>query len=89
MNIQLHIERLVLDGVPLEPGGQRGLQMAVEAELTKLLADGGLNPAFLSGGAVPHMPAPAIHLGRGNNPSQVGTQIAQAVYGGLKSPGVR
>ena len=33
MNVNLHIERLVLDGIPLGPGQRPQLRAAVEAEV--------------------------------------------------------
>ncbi len=45
MNINLHIERLVLDGITLSPGESPLLKAAVEAELTRLLMSGGVRSA--------------------------------------------
>jgi hypothetical protein len=89
MNIRLHIERLVLDGVPLGLDGRRALQAAVEAELTQLLTDGGLSAGLLSGGAVPQLQAEAIQLASDENPARLGTQVAQVVYDGLSNPQAR
>ena len=52
MNIHVHIERLVLDGLPVAPGRGDLVREAVEAELTRLLAEGGLVPGLTSGGAL-------------------------------------
>lgn len=52
MNINLHIERLVLDGISLPPGDRPLLQAAMEAELTRLLASSGLSDELHSGGAL-------------------------------------
>jgi hypothetical protein len=83
MNINLHIERLVLDGVPLAPGGRVLLQAAVEAELTRLLASGGLSDALQSGGALYNVKTTGIQLGSDGSPARLGEQIAGAVYGGI------
>ena len=58
---------------------------AVEAELAQLLSDGGLASTWQSGGAVPGVGAEAIQLASESNPAHIGQQIAQAVYGGLRS----
>lgn len=87
MNVKLHIERLVIDGALLAPGGGRRLQAAVEAELTRLLTDEGVSRAFHSGVATPELrvgPAKASP-----NPTQFGIEIARAVHGGLKNPDKR
>jgi hypothetical protein len=82
MNINLHIERLVLDGVDIAPGQRQLLQASVEAELTRLLADRGLAPGFAQGVALPKLSTNGMQL-TGNNPTQLGQQIAQSVYGGI------
>ncbi len=85
MNIELHIERLVLDGLPIEHSQGPLVQAAVEAELTRLLAENGLASQLQSGGALPHLNANAIQLPPGGRPAQLGQQIAQSVYGGMSN----
>lgn len=82
MNVNLHIERLVLDGISIPPGQRPHLQAAVEGELTRLLTEGGAPSSWPSGGAVPYVAAESIQLGHDSNPKALGSQIAQAVYGG-------
>ena len=53
MNVKLHIDRLVLDGIDLETAQRPVLQAAVEAELGRLLAEGGVGESWAAGGAVP------------------------------------
>jgi len=84
MNITLHIERLVLDGVSLGPGGGQCFLAAVEAELSRLLADGGLGPAFRSGGTVPRVKAAAVSISRKGDPAELGMAIARSLYHGLQ-----
>ena len=83
MNINLHIERLVLDGVDTAPGQRHLLRAAVEAELTRLLSEGGLAQELSGGGALPRIASPAIQLNGGNGPTPLGQKIAGAVYGGI------
>ena len=82
MNIKLHIERLILDGVNIAPSQRHLLQASVETELTRLLTDRGLSPSLAQGPAVPRLSTGGIQL-TGNNPTQIGQQIAQSVYGGI------
>jgi len=82
MNITLHIERLVLDGVPIAPDQRHLLQASVEAELSRLLTNGGLSPTLAQGTAVPWVSTHGIQL-TNNNPTQIGQHIAQSVYGGI------
>lgn len=83
MNIELHIERLILDGFSLTRNERGVVQQSVEAELTRLLANGGLSPTLKAGAALGHMRADPIHLGGGNNPTDLGQQIGQSVYEGI------
>jgi hypothetical protein len=83
MNINLHIERLVLDGVDTAPGQRHLLQGAVETELARLLIEGGLDHQLTGGAALPRIASPAIQLNGGNDPAQLGRTIAGAVYGGI------
>lgn len=57
MNVELHIERLVLTGVALPPGGRAALSRAFGRELTRLIQAGGLPPALLGGTSVPRLTA--------------------------------
>lgn len=84
MNLEVRIERLVLEGIALAPEQRPRVQAALEAELTRLLAEGGLAPALLEGGALPRVPAGHFALAGDGDPVRLGQQIAQAVYGGLK-----
>lgn len=83
MNINLHIERLVLDGVNVEQQQSALLQQAVQTELARLLATGGLSRDFAGGLAVPRISAPNIPLAVDIHPAQLGEQIARSVYGGI------
>jgi hypothetical protein len=81
MNINVHIERVVLDGVPVDQ--PRSLRRALEQELTSRLTEGGLLPELRSGGAMPHVRGGAIELSRRSHPARLGSQIAGAVYRGI------
>ncbi len=81
MNISLHIERLVLDGLPLRDGQGPVLQAALESELSRLLEQHGL--AELPGGAIPQLSVAAIQLSPDAPPAHWGAQIAQSLHAGL------
>jgi hypothetical protein len=83
VNVKLHIDRLVLDGIAVEPGQRPVLQAAVEAELGRLLAEGGVGESWAAGGAVPALKADGFQMSGERNPAQLGRQIAGAVYGGI------
>jgi len=83
MNINLHIERLVLDGVNIAAGEDHMLQSIVASELTRLLTDGGVSSGLVKGAVLPRIAASKIQLNDCNNSTQLGQQIAQSVYGGI------
>jgi len=58
-------------------------QAVIEAELTRLLANGGLNDALQSGGASYNVRPAGIQLAHDGSPARLGEQIARAVYGGI------
>ena len=83
MNINLHIEWLVLDGLPIGHSQGSLVKAAVEAEFTRLLIENGLAPNFQSGGAVPSVKADGIQVTNDGSPVDLGQQIARVVYGGI------
>ena len=83
MNVNLFIERLVLDGINVEPAQRPHLQVAIEAELGRLLAEGGIGVGRAGGGAVPSVTASGFQLAREDSPFQLGQRIARSVYGGI------
>lgn len=82
MKIQVNIERLILEGIDLPAGQPPRLQAAVEAELARLLGARGLSPDLSSGGSLPSLPVQILNYA-GNNPAQLGKQIARSMYSSL------
>jgi hypothetical protein len=95
MNVIVHIERLVLDGLPVTSAQLPLLEAAVEAELVRRLVDGDLVMGIPPGGAlsraaasgqglfVPQLAPGTIHLRTPADARALGGQIAQAVHTGL------
>jgi hypothetical protein len=82
--VRLHIERVVVDGLP----GMRAadLEGAVVAELTRLLLDGGLPPGLGDHRESPageRGVAPAVRVAAGADAGTFGTDVARAVYRSL------
>jgi hypothetical protein len=78
MNVELRIERLVLNGLPLPPGGRDALAGAFGRELTRLIQDGGLSPELLGGTGAPRLTATLGHYA-GPGP-RLGRELARSVY---------
>jgi hypothetical protein len=83
MKINLHIERLILDGLPVTSLQGPQVRAAVEAELARLLAADGLSHELRGGVAVPRVRAGAIQIGKENQPARLGQSIARAVHEGI------
>ena len=83
MNVNLNIERLVLEGFQLRPGEHLVVRASAERELSRLFSEGGISRELLSGGAVPRLAASDIHVAGDADAGAIGRQIAQAVYGGI------
>ncbi len=83
MNINLHIERLILDGLPISTAQGALVRAAVEAELSRLLSDGGLHAGLQTGVALESVRAGALRLSADSTPKRLGQQIARSIYGGI------
>ena len=84
MKINVHIDRLVVDGIDLDRGQRPLMQSAFERELSRLLVQEGLSSELSSGIALRSLNAPSIRIANANNsPGAFGEQVAQAVYKGM------
>jgi len=83
MKIHLHIDRLILDGLPEAGVSEADLRSEVAAELSSLLTAAPLSPALRSS-AYRAAAAPAdLSGGRGPRPQTLGRQIGLAVFRGV------
>lgn len=81
--IELYIEELVLDG--FAPADRYRIGDAFERELSRLFAEHGVPASLASGLDAPHLDAGTFPFAPGHiAPENIGAQVAQAVYGGLK-----
>ena len=85
MDIHVRIDRLVLEGVTLPAGGGAAVGAALEAELGRLLAAGGLAEGWQAVAALPRLTAGPVSLA--GSPVDLGVGIARSVYGGLGPAG--
>ncbi|WP_447979263.1 hypothetical protein [Candidatus Nitrospira bockiana] len=79
MNIEVHIEEVVLHG--FSPGDRSRIAEALQSSLSGLLIESGVPPALTHGGAVDRIEAPSFTMETAVRPETTGRQIAQAVYG--------
>jgi len=83
MKVQLKVDRLVLDGFVLDARGRAQLQASFESELSRLLSEGGLDASLLSGAVLASLSVAPLTATAGDAPGQVGTALAQSIYGGV------
>ena len=83
MNINLQIDRLILDGIDLTPSQRAHLQATLSAELSQLFIAQGVPSQWQNGGAIASLPSGKLEVSQGSDPSQMGQQIAQQIYGRL------
>jgi hypothetical protein len=81
MRIELKIDRLVLDGLPVERSQGSLVKAAVEQELSRLLAAGDISGKMEFDASLPYLRGEEIAMQRGEEPQGIGRRIARAVYG--------
>ena len=83
MDIHIHIERLVLEGVNVPQHQEAVLQSTVETELANLVTAGSLNSSLMTAGIIPGLSGETFQLKGSSDAVQLGQQIALAVYKGI------
>ena len=81
MNVELHIEELVLHG--FAPGDRYRIGDAVERELSLLFAEQGTPPSLARGGDIGRLDGGSFEAKPGSGAETIGIRAARAVYGGL------
>ena len=81
MNLDLHIEELILHNFPSH---QRHLVgAAIEQELTRLFTEQGVPSAWAKGAELGQIDGGAFNVAANATPKAIGSQVAQAIYGGI------
>jgi hypothetical protein len=84
VRMSIHIERLVLDGLPVDRSDGPAVKEAVEEELKRLLAGGYLEQELLCRGSFSSVKTNDIYIAGKMHPQTIGEQVARAIYGGLR-----
>jgi hypothetical protein len=83
-NVELHIEELILRGLP--PGSREGLAEAIEEEIRRLITEGGVPPG-LSGLPGPvHLPRASFEVDPRPRAGSIGSQVGRALHRGWTDP---
>jgi hypothetical protein len=82
-NIELHIEELVLHGVP--QADRYRVAAALQSELTRLLWEQGIPGSFGRDMAIERVDGGRLDYRAGATPETLGQLAARAVYGGMST----
>lgn len=80
--MELCIEALVLHG--FRPEDRQRIAAALQQELTRAFVAQGIPSRLLAGGEVAHLDAGSVAVEADATPHTVGTQLARALYRGLR-----
>ncbi|OEY66753.1 hypothetical protein [Marinobacter sp. X15-166B] len=83
MNINLHIERLIVDDVGIQPQQSDALTAAVVAALRQQIVAQGVGPGMLSGESRAAVSGGSIAMQHSEGVASLGRQIGDAVYRGI------
>jgi hypothetical protein len=81
--VEVTIDDLVLHG--FKPGDRYAIAEGLQQELTRLLVEQGVPTAFTQEGEVQRLDGGSFPMTPAAKGESVGTQAAQAVFGGLQS----
>jgi len=85
MKINLHIERVVLEGLPVRRLDAGRFRESLQAEVAGLFAAGAWPDAFANGAAMPHLHAADIRLQQGEQPIALAQRLARAVHSAIRA----
>jgi hypothetical protein len=85
VNVELHIEELLLHGFP--PDYRHRVGDALEHELSRLFTERGVPPSLARGGDIPHLNAGGFQINPELGAEAVGARVARSLYGGLDPQG--
>jgi hypothetical protein len=84
MNINLHIERLILDDVGIKSHQKNEIKAAVEAALKQQLVNQGIDSTMKSSNNCQLIKGDSISIENISKPTSIGQQIGNAVYKGIR-----
>lgn len=80
--VELHIEKLVLEGLPHTD--RHRIARAVEQELARLIAEGVFPQSIARSGEVSNIEGQSFKAEQGSSVEKIGSKVARGIYGGLK-----
>ena len=86
MKVHLHIDRLIVEGLPISSTQGASLKAALSAELGRLLMTQDWSGPLQSE-SVAYLRGDAFSAAPGDSPRRLGSKIANAVHGGVRRAG--
>jgi hypothetical protein len=83
MRIELHVDRLVLDGLAVSQHQGDAVMLAVQRELARLLTDEATPSTWSAGASVDAIQGTTIRTAGAAGPAALGERIAASVAAGL------
>jgi len=83
MTISLHIDRLVIDRLPVSTGKSEEIQAAIEAGLTRLLGERSVSSSLINTGAVAGLDGGTLRVEPSMSMTDLGGAIAAAVHASI------
>ena len=80
--VRIQIDRLLIEGLPLDPRHVGRFRRALESELAALLS--GPSEALSGSVAVPSVRASGVSFRPGGSPESWAASVARSVHGGLR-----
>ena len=77
-NVELHIDKLVLQG--FSPSDRNRIGEVVELELTRLLTEQGISHSMSKGRELSRMDGGQFNVAPDSKANTIGSQVAQSVY---------
>ena len=81
MNLELHIEELILHGFAVND--RYTISAAMQQELSRLFTEHGVPRSLSQNSAIPQLDGGTIQTTPMMQPEAIGVQIAQSIYGGF------
>jgi hypothetical protein len=82
MNIEIHIEELVLRGLDVK--NRNNVAQTIQRELIQLLTDRGLPAGLQHSVGIRQMRAPGFQVSQAGGDESLATQVAQSTYGAME-----
>jgi hypothetical protein len=78
MNVKLHIERVIVDGVALGEGSEKQLRLGLAQELTALFLAQGVPECMHRGDAIPTLKSTPLVLSPNKTSVGIGEEVAHS-----------